>query len=325
MKIRTQHASNKRPFYVIRLLALLAAFALLLGSAGTASARARTTAVDARTGQEETPLEINVSLSLLNVRSFSLDTGDYAADFLLLFECNQPCEVEGNFNVLNGWIDEITPVDQHDDRHIYRVRASLSADVQVRYYPFDTHRLPIVLEFGEELEAAYALGPHNNFAPNLMISGYEMHPTPQVAIEALHNPLLGETRDTFSFTAEIHRAFVASLTLMLPPLFFVLIGLASLIVRPHIVLINGVLLGTIFYHIHLNEQIPAISQLTFAEIFMMINYIALSPALVAAMFYERGTNEAKENRVRKISRYPIPLIWLVLQIINIVYMTYALL
>jgi len=134
---------------------------------------------------------------------------------------------------------------------------------------------------------------------------------------------MNENQKLFRFSIEGHRILVVSLVRLLPPLLFVLVGLACLIIRPNIEVLSEVLLGSVFYQIFLNEKVPPISGLTFSEIFMIINYLVLSLGIVTALLMHRNVVGKIRNRLAFISAWVIPLGWLLMQGINIAFLIYS--
>jgi hypothetical protein len=273
--------------------------------------------------QDEKKPRIAVSLYLNNIRSFNLYNGDFTAEFLLIQECDRPCGLNDDFVIQNGWADNVELVDRHERSQTYRVRASLVSDHNVRQYPFDSHRLSIVLRFSENYEADYVTGTKSGYAREVFVPGFVLDPESKTGITEFHNPVMNENQTLFRFSIDGHRILVVSLVRLLPPLLFVLVGLACLMIRPNIEVLSEVLLGSVFYQIFLNEKVPPISRLTFSEIFMIINYLVLSLGIVTALLMHRTVVGKIRNRLDFISKWVIPLGWLLMQGINIAFLLYS--
>ncbi|MFI5323511.1 MAG: hypothetical protein ACHQ6U_08275 [Thermodesulfobacteriota bacterium] len=155
--------------------------------------------------------------------------------------------------------------------------------------------LPIVIKFSVNYDADYVASTKSGFAPEVFIPGFVLDPDAKTGIVKSHNAVMNENQMLFRFSIEGHRIIQASITWLLPPHLFVLVGLACLIIQPNIELLSEVLLGSVFYRIFLNDKVPPISRLTFSEIFMIINYLALSLGIVTTLLLQR-------NVMRKIQK-----------------------
>jgi len=85
--------------------------------------------------------EINTSIYVLNIGKFDVSSGSYTVDFYLTMKCVSNCSERSEF--MNG---RATSFDkQYDDgtEKSYRIQASLSQNIYMRSYPFDSHRLSI--------------------------------------------------------------------------------------------------------------------------------------------------------------------------------------
>jgi hypothetical protein len=275
-----------------------------------------------KTHDENRP-QIAVSLYLDNIMSFNLYNGDFTAEFQLVQQCDRPCGLNNDFVIQNGWADNVELVDRHERTQTYRVRASLVSDHNVRHYPFDSHRLSIVIRFSENYDADYVTGAKSGYSREVFVPGFELDPAAKTSITEFHNTIMNENQKLFRFSIEGHRIILVSLVRLLPPLLFVLVGLACLIIRPNIEVLSEVLLGSVFYQIFLNEKVPPISRLTFSEIFMIINYLVLSLGIVTALLMHRNVVGRIRNRLDFISAWAIPLSWLLMQGINIAFLIYS--
>ncbi len=74
------------------------------------------------------------------------------------------------------------------------------------------------------------------------------------------------------------------------------------------------LVALILFHLSLNSAIPPLSSFTFADKFMIVNYLAISvsTALSAIMLVLRdGENVEAALRLNRWTRWAIPLLWAV--------------
>lgn len=283
------------------------------------------------------PVRVRVGSYLLNVGSLDTETGTYTMDLYLSLNCDRACD-PSEFEIMNGRAIEKVAVDDKALRKVFRVEASLSTPMDLRNYPFDTHRLGIVIEDGK-IEAAgevgqtiedqiYVVEPaKTGLAPTVRVAGWEIDPRWQArTYEFLYAPF-GETYSRYEFAIRIHRPVLsAMLKVILPAIFLVVVGLLSLILAPdkitnRLTVVTSALVGSVLLHLNLTSSIPPVGYLTFADKFMLINYVPLVLALASAVtilwFTDRGQS-ARAGRVHTISGITIPIAWIVLQGINLV-------
>jgi hypothetical protein len=169
-----------------------------------------------KTRGEKRP-RIAVSLYLKNIRSFNLDNGDFTADFLLVQQCDRPCDPNDDFVIQNRWADNVELVDRHESTQTYRIRASLASDHNVRHYPFDSHKLPIIIRFSENYDADYVTGTKSGYAREVFVPGFVLDPAVKTSIDEFHNSVVNENQKLFRFSIEGHRILQASIMRLLPP------------------------------------------------------------------------------------------------------------
>lgn len=144
-------------------------------------------------------------------------------------------------------------------------------------------------------------------------------------VEHVYPESFGGAYSRYVFSITIHRAALSSvLKALLPALFIMLVGFLGLILGPDKVLqrltINtGALTASVLFHLNLTSSIPPVGYLTYADKFMVINYVANLMAVVSTvwlMFLTEGKKEIQARRVFRSALVFTPAIWLVLQISN---------
>jgi hypothetical protein len=99
----------------------------------------------------------------------------------------------------------------------------------------------------------------------------------------------------------------------------VLVGLLSFIMRPdaageRLALTSSTLVAAILYHISLNSSIPPVGYLTYADKFMIANYVivSLSVGISAALILLKEKNETTAQKLHHWTRWSVPTLWIVL-------------
>ena len=282
----------------------------------------------ARAGQQpETagPLKVRVGVYVIDLGKLDTSTGSFTADFYLMFESDTPFD-SFKFEFLNGRSKSF--VQQSDDPayKAYRIQAELNEDIDLRSYPFDGHDLAIRLAPTDLTtdKLNFESGPKiTGLDPALHIPGWRLDKSWRARVDDLEYDVFGgETYSTYTFSMHIGRPWLSSfLKGLLPALFIMLVGFIPFFMQPdkakdRLGLNTSCLVGTVLFHLNLTASVPPIGYLTYADKFMIANYVGAIGSLVATVtlivLFDRS-REACGIRVHKLSRILVPGLWLTLQ------------
>ena len=228
------------------------------------------------------PIKVKVGIYLLNVGKLDIGAGTYGMDFYISFRCSEDCQ-PGNFEILNGRAS----IEKNDDEprfKVFRVRADLVAQLDLRAFPFDAHRLVISLEDKVLQDNRLVYEPDMQMTgvhPSAVVVGWSLDRQWQVLIDRDSYEVYGQSysRATFSIGAQRPKlsAFLKNLT---PALIITLSGFLALLMgadkaTSRLTLTTSALVGSVLFHINMTSSMPPIGYLTFGDRFMMINYVGL--------------------------------------------------
>ena len=228
------------------------------------------------------PIRVKVGIYLLNVGKLDIGAGTYGMDFYISFRCSEDCQ-PGNFEILNGRAS----IEKNDDEprfKVFRVRADLVAQLDLRAFPFDAHRLVISLEDKVLQDNRLVYEPDMQMTgvhPSAVVVGWSLDKQWQVLIDRDSYEVYGQSysRATFSIGAQRPKlsAFLKNLT---PALIITLSGFLALLMgadkaTSRLTLTTSALVGSVLFHINMTSSMPPIGYLTFGDRFMMINYVGL--------------------------------------------------
>ena len=228
------------------------------------------------------PIKVKVGIYLLNVGKLDIGAGTYGMDFYISFRCSEDCQ-PGNFEILNGRAS----IEKNDDEprfKVFRVRADLVAQLDLRAFPFDAHRLVISLEDKVLQDNRLVYEPDMQMTgvhPSAVVVGWSLDKQWQVLIDRDSYEVYGQSysRATFSIGAQRPKlsAFLKNLT---PALIITLSGFLALLMgadkaTSRLTLTTSALVGSVLFHINMTSSMPPIGYLTFGDRFMMINYVGL--------------------------------------------------
>ncbi|MBI3743746.1 MAG: hypothetical protein HY261_05590 [Chloroflexi bacterium] len=268
-------------------------------------------------------VQVRTGMYMLNVGRLDTLTGTYNADFYLVFECDRPCD-PGNFEFSNGRATALDKQGDDPNGKTFRVQASFNTDVDFRNYPFDKHKLLISLEdkllTKEQLQ--YVVDPKlNAIDDHVIVGGWELHGWDAIVTDHYY-PVFDETYSRYEFFIHIQRGVLAAiLKSLLPALVIVLGGFLGFLLGPdkalqRLTIATAALTGAILFHVNLTSQVPPVGSLTYADKFMIVNYVGLVGALaatVAILILTDRKQEARALRIHRGSRLTVPIVWVVLQ------------
>ncbi|HEY3248326.1 MAG TPA: hypothetical protein VGK88_08575 [bacterium] len=287
-------------------------------------------------GQPVRPGRVEVGLYLLNLGGLDTGTGTYTMDLYLSFHCDRPCD-PSHFEIMNGRVTHSVAVDNKSQQKVFRIQAALVAPINLRDYPFDSHKLSFIIEDGNVAargalgqtidEQIYLVDPTRTaVSPLVQVTGWTVDPHWRAATSDNVYPTFKEIYSRYEFSLRIVRPLLtAVLKVLLPAIFLVIVGLLGLLLAPdkvtqRLTVGTSALVGSVLLHLNLTSTIPPVGYLTFADKFMLINYVPLVLAVAATVWMLWLTDrkqDARAHRVHIISGVVIPVVWIALQGVNL--------
>lgn len=258
---------------------------------------------------EDGPSIVKVGVYVLNVGKFEIATGTYTVDFYLDMKCESECD-PSRFEFSNGRTNTIdTTIDEPNEK-FYRIQGTFSSNVDLRKYPFDAHKLSIILEDKDSTVGSqvYELDPASSgIDPEVIIVGWELDGWDMEVGEHYYAPY-DETYSRYTFNIEISRAVLPSfIKSMLPVFFMVFVGMLSLLLAADKVTMRlslniSTLLAAVMFHLNLTSQIPPVGYMTFADKFMIGTYVILMAILASGVMLMRHTEKKDKRKAEDIYR-----------------------
>ena len=268
------------------------------------------------------PVEVSVSAYVLNIGKFEVGTGSYTIDFYLDFKCNQMCNQE-KFEFSNGRATSIDKLIDTPTEKFYRIQASLSQNIDLKRYPFDSHSLTIEVEDKENTieKIVYVSESENSgIDPSVIIVGWEIDGWNSTVTEHYYAPY-DETYSRYIFSIYINRVpLTSAIKSFLPVFFMVFVALLSLLLKAdkvttRLTLNISTLLAAVMFHVNLTSSIPPVGYLTFADKFMISTYMILISVLFSGILLMRHTeskDEVKTEKIYKTALFTIPVATVIL-------------
>lgn len=275
---------------------------------------------------------VRVGVYILSVGNLDTKTGTYTIDFFL----NLKCETAGcdpkDFDIMN--VAEIkrndpqtTEADTAKGESYYRIRANLQNNLNLREFPFDEHILTIELEDENKTREQYifiADPDLSDIDSEVYVAGWNLEPYIMGTEKAHNYAVYGEDYSRVRFAIRIYHPWTSS---FMKGLFAAIVivgaGMLSFLLkeneaRDRITLSSSTLASAIFYHMTLTASVPPVGYLTYADRFMILQYIFIATQLFVALtlfLLQRPDNDTPDNKrlskqIHSTTRWMIPLGWI---------------
>ncbi len=260
------------------------------------------------------PADVLVSVYVLNIGKYDLNSGRYTIDFYIDFQ--HPVGIDpSKFEFVNGRASRPDLIISTPTEHFYRMQANLYDAVDLRKFPFDHQKLEIILEDKSKTinELRYLpLLEETDMDKSVMdfpgwnIDGWK-------AFTRIHDyPIWKEKYSQYVFEIDISRApFNAFMKTFLPICFILLIIIASVLLPPSeakkkLSIVGTGLAATVMFHLSIAKKIPAVGYLTFADKFMVLTYIVLLLSFAVTVWVVTvKNNPLKKDLINRVQNWTL--------------------
>ena len=275
---------------------------------------------------------VRIGVYILSVGNLDTTTSRYTVDFFL----NLICETEGcnptDFDLINASLDrEIEDQTDEDDAgkaYYYRVRGTMRTNLDLRNFPFDEHVLEIEIEDKNKTddEYVYIVDPEQSGIDSAVyVSGWNLEPSITGEVNSHNYDVYNESYSRARFYIRIYHPWFSSFMKgLFAAIVIVGVGMLSFLMNPNdakdrIALTSGTLASAIFYHMTLTSSIPPVGYLTYADRFMILQYVFITASLGVAigLFLMQSTENSEErlSQLHRTTRWSIPLLWVASMIV----------
>ena len=279
-----------------------------------------------------------VGFYVLGITDLNVATGSYTMDGYLNFECNNPCNENPDnpaFDIMNSTgepeIDEQTSDTQGDTVHYYRIRVPLASNLILKDFPFDYHYLTMHIEdkiLGDN-ELTYEFDASKSGVDDFaIVSGWEVEKILKGAIIPHDYAIYDSPYSRLIFSVAIYHPWFSSFMKgLFAAVVIIMVGMLSFLMKydeigERLALTSSTLVGAILYHLTLTASIPPVGYMTFADKFMLANYVILFAALavtVRLMLFVNAEEHDKAKKLHEYTQWLIPVLWLAMTVYLIVF------
>lgn len=273
------------------------------------------------------PTHIKVGIYVLHVSKNDLQSANYQMDFYVILKCDQTCQ-NINFELMNATDAKIRLVAKQKNMLIYRVQADINKINNLRNYPFDSHTIDIIIENRQLTndKMIFESDPSTTaLDSDLNVAGFYLLPTWTAKVTDHYYSVFQQTFSCYSFSMFVQRPWLAGFLKGILPAFIIVccnflalfMGISHISQR--IGIATSTLIAAVVFHLNLTSSLPPLGYITFADMFMLLNYLCLLVVLlevVITTYFIDTKHHDTAIRINKLSAWLIPLFWFFLQIVN---------
>jgi hypothetical protein len=264
----------------------------------------------------EKPVEVTVGARFFHLNKIDISSNSYTLDFYLWFEWDEDeirCKDVESFEFLNGR-PEIICISNETEFIEYRVIGDFVCNFDCRSYPFDAHRLQVMVEHqswncsyivyvvDEEYSKIDEKATFSGWTPSRFNTGIEEHD--------IEDALMSD----FVFSVDVIRPVLNSLVkYVLPITVITLISLLTFFIEPtqfgqRITVIVTTLIAASATHIGIINGLPVTAYLTVADRIMFVVYVIFLANLGVTVYLMRLVNRNKFEEASAFNRLALRLI-----------------
>ena len=279
-----------------------------------------------------------VGFYVLGITDLNVATGSYTMDGYLNFECNKPCNEDPDnpaFDIMNATggaeIEEQTSDTKGNTVHYYRIRVPLASNLILKDFPFDYHYLTMHIEdkiLGDD-ELTYEFDPGKSGVDDFaIVSGWEVEKNIKGEIIPHKYAIYTSPYSRLVFSVAIYHPWFSSFMKgLFAAVVIIMVGMLSFLMKydeigERLALTSSTLVGAILFHLTLTASIPPVGYMTFADKFMLANYVILFAALAVTVRLMLFVNAEEHDKAKKLHRYTqwlIPALWFAMTVYLIVF------
>jgi hypothetical protein len=259
-----------------------------------------------------TPEIVHIGAYVVDFNRFNVAEGTYEASFYLTLSSDTNISLS-DLEIVNGQISSMNTITNTPGEKVYRIYAVLTADPDLRRYPFDSHTLPIILEPKTLTEKDMVFVIDNNNTgldseadlPGWELTGYRADVTNKTYV----TDEIPYSRAVFSYGI-LRDVASTVLKFFLPITLIIIVSLTSLLMKvsSRLGLNASMFLAAVLIHWRIADAIPLVAYATFLDFFMILTYATLVMVLVSGILILWYSEAKNAVRVEEVHRWSIRII-----------------
>jgi hypothetical protein len=255
---------------------------------------------------------VKVGVYMVDFNHFNVGDGTVDANYYLTLTSDIPVSIN-DIEIMNGHATSTDTIVDTPHEKEYRIYASMTADPDLRLYPFDRHTLPVEIEpkFKNESEMVFVIDQANTaLDPEAVLPGWGFAGTTYTItnISYIENEI-PYSRAVFDYGIRRDTASTV-LKFFLPIMLIVIVSLSSLLMKvsSRLGLNASMFLAAVLIHWRVADTIPLVAYATFLDMFMIITYATLVMVLVSGILIMKFTETKDTIRVERVYYWSLRII-----------------
>jgi hypothetical protein len=250
------------------------------------------------------PQIVYIGTYVVDFNEFSVATGTYQANFYVTLRSDSPVSIE-DLEIMNGHVTTIDTSSVTPNEKSYRIFAAMTADPNLRRYPFDRHVLPIIIEpkLKNEREMVFVIDQKSTgLDTEADLPGWEFSGTSgSITNKSYITDEVPYTRAVFDYGIGRDTASTL-LKFFLPIMLIIIVSLSSLMMKvsSRLGLNASMFLAAVLIHWRVADAIPLVAYATFLDMFMIITYGTLVMVLLSGILIMKFTESKDTARVETV-------------------------
>jgi hypothetical protein len=259
-----------------------------------------------------TPVVVQVGVYAVDFKRFNVEEGTVETMFYLNIRSDTNVSII-DLEFMNGQVSSVDVIQNTPSEKKYRIYAVMTVDPDLRYFPFDSHNLSIIIEPKTLHENQMQLmidQDESGLDEGADMPGWSFTSSSSTVTNRSYTA--GEV--PFSrvvFSHGISRDSTSTfLKFFLPISLIIIVSLASLLMKvsSRLGLNASMLLAAVLIHWRVAASIPLVAYATFVDIFMIITYATLVMVLVSGIMIMKYNEENDTACVEQISSWSLRII-----------------
>ncbi|MFA6225823.1 MAG: hypothetical protein WC620_06515 [Methanoregula sp.] len=176
---------------------------------------------------------VQIGVYVVDFNRFNIEDGTVEANFYSTLVSDTPISID-DLEIMNGHIKSVDTFIDTPNKKEYRIIAALTADPDLRRYPFDRHTLPLVIEpkLKNEQQMILMINPaENGFDPDADLPGWQLTGTSfAITNKTYVNEEVTYSRAVFDYGIT-RDATSTVLKFFLPIMLIIVVALSSLMMK----------------------------------------------------------------------------------------------
>ncbi len=287
------------------LFALTVILIMILPTAGAVSS-------DSVLHNTSSPQIVKIGVDIMDFNDFSVADGTAETNFYLSMRSDTPVDLD-KVELINGQITAVYPFVNTTNEKTYRVYAKITADPDLREFPFDQHTLPIEFESKNNDVSTRILvidKSRTGIEPEADLPGWELTRNNAYVMNKSYDEG-GEEYSRAVFNQGIERDTASTLLkFFLPIMLIVIVSLSSLMMKvsSRLGLNASMFLAAVLIHWRVADAIPLVAYATFLDIFMIITYATLVMVLVSGVLIMKFAETKDTVHIEQVNYWSLRII-----------------